>query len=308
MEDLLLFRERYGSVFVTNLSDGQKIPYRLLSVGEFLEYERLFKSGQYPRAYLENEIFLKCVADPLLIDHIGQLNAGVITTVSTAIMAYSGPGNVSDLNGVLDVKRHVAGYALHEMVGVICQAFPAYKPEELYDMPFDTFMLRVAQAERKLLKAGIFQEPISFEGPEGQTEQKRDMPPVEELQKRWKEQQQTIPQPRSENVTITKSDIIEHEAAYTGHEIEDKVVLEHQMVEETKGLYANYLEQMRAGKKVEITSHEERKAAALARARQNEELYKKALARKQVRDKAERERLLKIREEMRAARRRKKRR
>jgi len=318
MTDLLHLREQYGGVYVLTLPDGKRIPYRLLSVGEFLEYEHLFKTGQYPSAYLEDEIFKKCVVDPVLVDHIDQLRAGVVTSVATSILTHSGPPSIADLNYDLDMNREAASFALHEMVCVICQAFPGYTPDDLYAMEYSRFMLRLAQAERHLLRMGVISEPLSIIPPGAEPqEQQRPKVDASELFNQWEQQQKASggwvpkesPQPRSpsENTIISKA---EEGGVFTSGGSWDLIdnppeQRQRDMVNETAPIYNDYVEQMKEGQKVKIPSMEERRAAALARAKANEEAYKKVMAKQKEKLDADLKKAIEEREKARAAKRRK---
>ena len=132
MFDLPSLRRQYGSVFVTNLDNGDVIPWKQLNVGEFLEYSILIENGVYAKATLEDEIFKKCVLDEYVVDSLPALKAGTVSTVVQDILSNSGPGNISELNSTLNVFRSVASQALHQTAAFICQAFPAYKLEDVY--------------------------------------------------------------------------------------------------------------------------------------------------------------------------------
>lgn len=315
MIELLQFRERYGDVYVLILPSGQKIPCQPLSVGDYLKYDSLFREGRIPSSYLENEIFQKCVLDKSFTGQINHLRAGIVTTVASLVMQISAPTDLAGIDQALAISRHKANATLHDLVAYVCQAFPAYKPEDLYDMPFDTFMLRVGMAERKLLNTGITHEPLSLidyskqkqgpaksriKQPQQQDPRKPPMPPPPDanLAKMWEES-------RTTNKTIIRTaDIVEHHAAYTGHEKEDRILNEHKMVEETASLYPEYMEQIKAGQKVSIKSPEERKAAALLRAEKSKQELKEMIARQKKADQDLTDRLAKQRKAKRTAKKR----
>lgn len=291
MHTLSTLRGRYGSkVFVTYLPDGMQVPWRPLDIGEYLDFQNTLATGQYARAYIEDEIFRKCVLDEGLIAKLDKLKAGTVSTVTATIMAYSGPQNSDELNFALNFSRQTSDQVLHHMVPLICQAFPAYKPEEVYAMDYETFMMRLAQSERKLLQLGQLQEPISFSD-SSQEEQPKKTPniPIKELRDVWEEQRdgprqppkpKPVPKPlrpTAGQTIITAQDAAEHTLAYTGHEMEDRILLEHDMVKETSPIYKEYQEQAARGEKVRIKSVEERLAEAKVRMAENERKYKEAM-------------------------------
>jgi hypothetical protein len=290
MDQLLQLRERYGEVYVLILPSGQHIPCRPLSVGDYLKYDNLFREGRIPSAYLENEIFRKCVLDNSYIIRIYDLNAGIVSTVATLIMQISAPATLEGLDQHLAKARHEANATLHDLVSYVCQAFPAYKPEDLYDMPFDIFMFRVGMAERKLLNSGMVKEPLSVidyskEQP-NKRQQKPKSPvasrlnsgskPEKNVAKEWKQTHQ------GQQTVIKTADMVEHQAAYAGHEKEDRILNENNMLAETAKLYPEYLAQVKAGQQVAIKSPEERKAAALLRAEESKLELSKMVAKQKV--------------------------
>jgi len=308
MHEKLLLRELYGPVFITVLDNGQRIPWSPLSVGDYLYFEDLFQSGQYPSAFIENEIFKKCVKNPVLVNQIDKLKAGIVSTVVTTIMVNSSPSNLEGMEYQLNLARIKSNAILHDMVNMVCQAYPAYKPEEIYTMDFNTLISRVAIAERKLLNTGILKEPISFLQKEDEpTKQKKvseqpkpSVPPPVNMAKEFKKQSE----PQQQTI-ITKADIKEHQTAYTGHEKEDKIILERQMLEDTKNVYGDYLKQMKTGQKVVIKTTEERKAEALARSEENRKKNIELVIQNKEKEKAELERFAKIRKVQRTVRKKK---
>jgi len=156
-------REEYGGVYVTCFDDGLLVPWQPLSMGDYIKYTQDYNRRVFVPSRLEDEIFRKCVVDDSLVRQLSFLKAGIITTVVLNIWQYSGPSGISSFNQDLEVARSMLNAdgvrALHDLVQVITMAFP-YKPEEVYDMEYETFLLRLAQSEKKLLELGAIKEPI----------------------------------------------------------------------------------------------------------------------------------------------------
>ena len=293
--DTASIREEHGVGFATELPDGRAIPWSLLSIGDYLYYDRLLKSGQYPQAYIEDEIFRKCVKSEYFRDKIGELKAGTVSNVATAIMSYSGPHTIDELNYVLDLKRLVASEIIHDIVGVICQSFPAYKPEDVYDMDYDTLMFRLAQAESKLLRTGMIQERITFHvpTPEGEEQPAQEKGKNTDLLERFYEQEGIVdpytkstpkptvrptprpPSSKPKQTIISTDDIKEHQMQYSGHEQDDRMLLEHDMVKNTAKYYKGYLDQLQKDGKITFKTDKERTEAALKRSRKYEKVINK---------------------------------
>jgi hypothetical protein len=91
------------------------------------------------------------------------MRAGIVPTVVGVIMNNSGPGeDPKAFNNTLDAIRPAVDSINSQIVMLICRAFPAYKPEDIYKMPWEDVVLRVVQAERILLYGNPpqIQEPI----------------------------------------------------------------------------------------------------------------------------------------------------
>lgn len=329
-EQLLYLREEHGDVFATKLPTGQIIPWHPLSIGEFIRYQDTFTIGSHPPAYLENEIFKKCVLDLALVNNIDNIKAGIVSTVVATILVYSGPQSVDDLNQVLEFSRTNAVKIVHDLASFICQAFPAYKPEDIYDMDYTTLMLRTAMAEKKMLQTGFISEPLNLEqsgvtaNKQVQEQQKREQKREEssKLLDKYYEQQgikvpdsvkkarqdmreKIIDHPKppplsiaSEKRTIiTKADVMEHQAVLTGHEKD--IVSQVKSTDDTAQVYDGYIKDLREGKELRILTDEERLAAAHERMDRNRlanlERQKKAMEAA----KEELPELLKVREEAR---------
>lgn len=284
MDHLLVLRQKYGSVYITELQDGRLVPWKPLTLGEYINYDQQFRLGMYPPAFIENEIFDKCVLDDYLKQFKGEQKAGIVSNVVAGIMSISGPESIKDMNNMLNIKRFESSGVIHQIVEFIVRAFPSYKLEDIYTMNYETMMLRLAQAEAKMLELGIIAEPLSIlnpnnQQPEQQKTPARQRPDTQKLLENFYAQQNintNIPSAPQSNfgdkTIISEHDIQEHTAAYIGHEVGDRMVLEHQMVKDTAGIYSGYLEQMKKGDKVKIKTPEERRAEANARMAANKKM------------------------------------
>lgn len=276
------FREQYGDVYITEAPDGLVVPWRPLSIGEYFEYEIKFGQGIIAPAVLEDEIFRKCVADEVIVNGLDRLKAGTVTTVVATIMQHSGPVSANDIENALESARHQANQVIHKMVTLICRAFPGYKPEDLYTLNYDTFMLRLAQAEDKLIQNGSLSEPLSLtnQAPEQPT---KAQPPVSKkpkvdlgklAQEYAKQKSPTmtpaLPSQPSQKVVITKSDMQEHQVVAGDSAMPDQ---QDAVASSGQTIYKDYTNQMGTTGKVQIASHEERVAEAKRRKEENDKRY-----------------------------------
>lgn len=181
-------RNEYGKGYLTAI-DNYKIAWKPLSIEDFFYYQNLINTSDIIPAVIEDEIFKKCVLSKDYRKEIDTLPFGVINTVVQNIMEHSGPLSIDHFNNHLDNQRVIAQEPLHYLVTLVVRAFPAYKPEDIYAMDFDIFMLRVAQAESLLLLLGILTEPIALtDGTEAPPEKPKRQPPPE-LRAIWEKQQ-----------------------------------------------------------------------------------------------------------------------
>jgi len=196
VQEILSIRKQHGGVHVTVFSEsGLMVPWKPLSLQDWILYNRDNARGKIPESHLEDEIFRKCVLDDSIVRQMDFLNAGVITSVVSHIWDHSGPVNAHSLGNDLNTSRAMLKAegitALHDLAGLILTAFP-YTPEQVYDLNYETFMLRVAQAEEKLLMLKIIPEPVAIQVQDPEAPQQPAPPPRTKLdaKKLYDQQQQ----------------------------------------------------------------------------------------------------------------------
>lgn len=158
-------RKEHGGTFATVFEDGLIVPWRLLTMQEYVSYTRDLASSPVPQCYIEDEIFVKCVLDDSLVRRIDYLHAGVVQNVVQNIWQYSGPLGIDAFNEDLNAAREEVNESslaiIHDLVSLVTSAFP-YTPEQVYAMDYSTFLIRVAQAEKKLIQYGQMKEPVTL--------------------------------------------------------------------------------------------------------------------------------------------------
>lgn len=158
--DLLKEAKHGKRVLRINFPTGESIPFVLLSWRDFKMYKELYYKGTIPEAILENAIFEECVLDKHYISNMHDGLAGIVSTVVGLILAMSGPSpDANVFNETLDLARREVDTIESQLIMTICQAFPAYSPEDIQKLPWKTILVRAAQAERILLSGGL-QEPL----------------------------------------------------------------------------------------------------------------------------------------------------
>lgn len=154
-------RRRYGSNWLTVFPDNLEIPWRQLTLQEFLDYDNLFRSSNYTAAEIEDEIFQLVVLESVFTENIDILPAGVVSTVAAQVLQVSGVDSPEQLSEDLHLARQQVQDFITSAVTLICSVFPAYKPEDVFNLKYDVFMVRLAMAEKRLLELGLIIEPLS---------------------------------------------------------------------------------------------------------------------------------------------------
>lgn len=291
-------RSSYGgrAAFVTVFQDGTEVPWNTLSIGDYVKYLREQDEET------EDKIFNTCVTDGYLKSKVAVMKAGVVSTVVANILATSAPSAIEDYQTVLDYYRYVVrDNLIDQMIILICQAFPAYTPLHIQGMKFDDFMYHVALAEKKLLDIGVLTTPLTITAPENVNKSKEPTKKADtrNLREEWERQQghtapvrtpppqvstlpvqpPPIPEWNGEQTVITARDIQEHATVTRlsdGHQAAEMDILVHDMLEETVGVYDDYVNLMKNGVKItpdKIKTVEERREEALERAKRNELEY-----------------------------------
>jgi hypothetical protein len=194
-------------------------------------------------------------------------------------MQQSGPRSTEEFNSHLNFSRNkLNNNIFHQMTSLICTAFPAYKPEDVEALTYETFILRLVQAEVTLLRTGYLEQPLALiNNAEEITEKPRKIENTQlkqafEQQQLRQQAEQKVPQsqrrvredlthyPKEKvqdgRVIISKEEL--RTKTFSGADLEDADLFEHAMLTEAVDIYKDYLEDVKAGKKVIIKSPEEK--------------------------------------------------
>lgn len=265
-------RKRFGGTYITIFNDDLVVPWKLLSIQDYIQYDSDVKRGLIPLSHLENEIFKKCVLDDSLLRQFDSLKAGVIATVVQHIWEYSGPTGIDSFNQDIENARvslsSDGSKVLHQCAQLISTAFP-YKPEEIYGMDYPTFLLRLAQAESKLIQAGMLKEPIRIEQP-GLTKERKGPRPSDpnnrvDAKRIWEDQQfkkdsskkspgqgkrgkdkwwkvsPVLESSDSHQINFREESAEQHVFGATGHEKADIHITSDKMVKDAQWIYKDLL-------------------------------------------------------------------
>ncbi len=236
--DVSSFRNKNGEGYYTVVSDDLVIRWKPLSIEQFFLYDDLIKKNYFSFTVLEDEIFRQCVLDKEVVKDLDYLPAGIVSLVVHNILFYSGPSSIDDFNDLLEANRSVASSPLHQLAPLILRAFPSYKLEDIYTLPYEVFMLRLAQAEQLLIKLGVITEPLSLEKPKPK-KQKPNLSP-DQLKSIWEKQKVPVKNLDEERIAI--------ENASGSFEAEDPAERS-RMIQESARIYKENLSKMEFYKK-----------------------------------------------------------
>ena len=295
--------------FLTILPDGLEVPWKPLTVGEYL---KLISDPYLSFDELEDIIFSKCVLDEYLVNKIDTIKAGIIPTVVSGILANSVPNNLQESQMLLDYYRvQVDKNYLEELVLTILLAFPAYKPEDVYELDLQDLMYRLALAERKLLITGMLQKPFNLFDPEKAKKANKSKPKMDphDFKKQWEKSQRwseirpgfsempdyspPVPEYAGEKTVIRKEDTPPAELVTSGTET-DAGLLQEKMVRETIPFYSDYLEMVKKGDKItpeKIKSPAQREKEAKERVEVSKKELAKQLAQQRKKETQEQKRI-----------------
>jgi len=262
---LVQTRKLYGEVFVTVFDDETIVPWKLLSLEDFISYSQQYENSIVPIAVIEDEIFRKCVLDDNLVRNMDQLLAGTVATVVFNIIANSGPGSAEGFTNDLDYARYAIRdprfASIYDMGEWITIAFPSYRVEDIYKLNYKAFLLLVAQAEKKLIAMNIIQGPfelitkdIKEEKPKKRNIDANDLWAIHNTDP--KNPQGSLSSQKIEDVVSPiianpnkrlkardlEKERKEAEKGLRGHDLVDSHIIRAQMVSDAQVIYADVLE------------------------------------------------------------------
>jgi hypothetical protein len=282
MYELFQARKKYGRVYVTLFPDGTLVPWKPLSIQDYLEYIADFQRGFIPNVIIEDEIFRKTVQEPSLIRTMDYLKAGTVSTVVEQIMSFSGPQTIEAFNEDIDLARQMVvsgnSQVVQELTHLTTLAFPT-TPEQVQSQPYEKFILQFARAEHKLLQIGHLKEPVAIQGSDETSSKKQPIesrkpqpiqPPTSpnkpkiDAKSLWEKQQKsTQPNKLSKDkrpVRSSRSPVLEagpkHNIDFTtesaeqslfgltGHEKVDDHIARSKMLEDTVWIYKDLIQEL----------------------------------------------------------------
>jgi len=153
------------SLFRTEFPDSQYVVWSPLPWDQFKKFrDARHLLGNKVDLAIDESVYNKCVlfssfdvespdklseADQLVWreDCRNEQPAGVISTVVRAILKRSGSMSAEEVIAGIGQYREVVGNIEDQIIALICQAFPAYTPEQVESLDWSVILKRAAQAE-----------------------------------------------------------------------------------------------------------------------------------------------------------------
>lgn len=163
MLDLAELKKEHRVVFCLELA-GYEIIFRLLSWREHNIYSKVLSMSPLLRGKIEDKLFRELCLNPILIDEMNNLPAGIISTVVGVILSLSGDTldnteeSLEKINANLQEARESLESNIYEQfILMICQAFPSFNPQQVEELPYYEVLRLVVMAEKIL----SLEEPLN---------------------------------------------------------------------------------------------------------------------------------------------------
>lgn len=140
---------KYKNLYLFNTGKGSVL-FKPLNYADCETAKRICNAFPSLAPVVEDNIWEQCVIEHTLHGTVHTLNAGIISTIVRLILHFSNPLSAHDINDSLENLRSQTLDIREDIVLKICQAFPAYKPEEVENMEWQVQLKRLVQAEKIL--------------------------------------------------------------------------------------------------------------------------------------------------------------
>lgn len=148
---------KYKNLYVFNTGRGS-ILFRPLSYDKSQTAKRICDAYPALAPAVEDDIWKECVIESTIPETLDQMDAGLVSTIVRLILRFSNPADLAQIHSDLKEVRENTINIRDEIVLKICQAFPAYTPEDVEAMEWKTQLKRLVQAERILGTTFEFQK------------------------------------------------------------------------------------------------------------------------------------------------------
>lgn len=140
---------KYKDLYLFNTGRGSVL-FKPLSYSKCEDAKRICNSYPALAPIVEDSIWEECVVEHTLPGSIDTLNAGIVSTIVRLILGFSNPSSQAEIDEDISELREKSKNIREDVVIKICQAFPAYRPEDVEDMDWKTQLRRLVQAEKIL--------------------------------------------------------------------------------------------------------------------------------------------------------------
>jgi hypothetical protein len=140
---------KYKNLYLFNSGRGSVL-FKPLSYEDCETAKRICNNYPALAPVVEDNIWEECVIEHTLPGTVDTLNAGIISTIVRLILGFSNPTSLQDIEYEINEIRENTKNIREDMIIKICQAFPAYTPEEVEAMEWKTQLKRLVQAEKIL--------------------------------------------------------------------------------------------------------------------------------------------------------------
>lgn len=146
-ENIFNLYSKYKNLYLFQSGTGSVL-FRLLPFDKTRVAEKISRSFPALAPTIEENIWEECVIEHSYPSSLHDMNAGIISTVARLIVRLSSPMSIEEIKDDLDATRSGLVDVRDQIVTKICEAFPAYKPEDVEAMDWQTQVKRLAQAEK----------------------------------------------------------------------------------------------------------------------------------------------------------------
>lgn len=140
---------KYKNLYLFNSGRGSVL-FKSLSYEDCETAKRICNNYPALAPVVEDDIWKECVIESTLSGTVDTLNAGIVSTIVRLILGFSNPTSLKDIDFEITKIRDESQNIREDMIIKICQAFPAYKPEDVEAMEWKTQLKRLVQAEKIL--------------------------------------------------------------------------------------------------------------------------------------------------------------
>ena len=153
---------KYKDLYLFNTGRGSVL-FKPLSYADCETAKRICKNYPALAPIVEDDIWKQCVIENTLQGTLDTMNAGIVSTIVRLIIGFSQPTTAKEIEDDVAEIRKNSKTIREDIVIKICQAFPAYKPEDVEAMEWKTQLRRLVQAEKILGTTFSFDQNASKE-------------------------------------------------------------------------------------------------------------------------------------------------